>query len=238
MESTPKARAKPMAWLAVTIAGGLAVITGAVPAAAEMSAQFTYQVSHSVFGDIGTYTNTVEPTRDGTTVETQAHFQVKMLGVKMYREDAERTERWQGNRLVSFRSVTDKGHGPAEVKGEARGNSFVINSPEGTITAPWSVHPANPWSSNFLHSNTMMRPDSGKLEQVQIGPGQETTVQIDGATVPAVKYEVNGSTSYTVWLDGRGVPVKFLVDDDTGKVTFTLAKCVGCNAEVSQLNRK
>jgi hypothetical protein len=238
MKSTPKARAKPMAWLAATIAGGLAVLTGAGPAAAEMSAQFTYRVSHSVFGEIGTYTNTVEPTRDGTTVETQAHFQVKMLGVKMYREDAERTERWQGNRLVSFRGVTDKGHGPAEVKGEARGNGFVINSPEGTITAPWSVHPANPWSSNFLHSNTMMRPDTGKLEQVQIGPGEETTVQIDGTTIPVVKYEVNGSTSYTVWLDGRGVPVKFLVDDDTGKVTFTLAKCVGCNAEVSQLNRK
>ena len=238
MESTPKARSNPMAWLAVTIAGVLAVMIGAGPAAAETSAQFTYRVSHSVFGDIGTYTNTVEPTRDGTTVETQAHFQVKMLGVKMYHEDAERTEHWQGNRLVSFRGVTDKGHGPAEVKGEAHGNSFVISSPEGTITAPWSVHPANPWSSNFLHSNTMMRPDTGKLEQVQIGSGQETTVQIDGTTIPVVKYEVNGSTSYTVWLDGRGVPVKFLVDDDTGKVTFTLAKCVGCNAEVSQLNRK
>jgi len=34
------------------------------------------------------------------------------------------------------------------------------------------------------------------------------------------------------------VPVKFVADDDTGKVTFTLAKCVGCNAEASQLNRK
>ena len=84
----------------------------------------------------------------------------------------------------------------------------------------------------------MMRPDTGKLEQVQIGAGQETKVQIDGATIPAVKYEVDGSTRYTIGLDGRGVPVKFLIDDDTGKVTFTLAKCAGCNAEVTQLNRK
>src|SRR5215469_15720438 len=238
MKNTMKPRANSVVWLAVMIAGVLAVTMGVVPAVAEVPAEFTYQVSHSVFGDIGTYTNKVEPTRDGTTVQTRAHFEVKMLGVKMYREDAERTERWQCNRLVSFRSVTDKGSGPAEVKGEARGNSFVITSPEGTITAPWSVHPANPWSSNFVHSNTMMRPDTGKLEQVQIGAGQETKVQIDGATIPVVKYEVDGSTRYTIWLDGRGVPVKFLCDDDTGKVTFTLAKCVGCNAEVSQLNRK
>src|SRR5215469_18963577 len=175
---------------------------------------------------------------DGTTVQTQAHFDVKMLGVRVFHEEANRTERWQGNRLIAYHSVTDKGDGPYEIKGEARGNAFVIASTKGTITAPWSVHPANPWSSRFVHSNTMMRPDTGRLEQVQIGAGQETKVQIDGATIPAVKYEVDGSTRYTIWLDGRGVPVKFLIDDDTGKVTFTLAKCVGCNAEVSQLNRK
>jgi len=231
-------RTNPSTWLAMTIVGLVGGLALAGPAAAQSSAQFIYQVNHSVFGEIGTYTNTVEPTRDGTTVKTRVHFEVKMLGVRMYREDADRTERWQGNRLVSFRSVTDKGDGPQEVKGEARGNNFVINSPQGTITAPSSVHPANPWSSSFLHSNTMMRPDSGKLEQVRVGSGQETAVKIENANIPAVKYELDGSTKYTVWLDGRGVPVKFLVDDDTGKVTFTLAKCVGCNAEISQLEKK
>jgi Domain of unknown function (DUF6134) len=221
----------------IAMIGILAGLAVAAPAFAESSAQFTYRVSHSVFGDIGTYTNTVEPTRDGVTVQTRAHLEVKMLGVRMYREDADRTERWQGNRLVSFRGVTDKGDGPAEVKGEARGNSFIITSPQGTITAPPSVHPANPWSSGFLHSNTMMRPDTGKLEQVRVSGGQETTVKIDGASIPAVKYEVEGSTKYTVWLDTRGIPIKFLVNDDTGQVTFTLAKCAGCNAVVSQLEK-
>src|SRR5262252_3227088 len=220
------------------LVAGPAGALGSGTAAAETPAQFIYRVSHSVFGEIGSYSNTVEPSRDGITVETRVHFEVSMLGVRMYREEAERTERWQGNRLVSFHGVTDKGKGPAEVKGEARGNSFVISSPQGTITAPWSVHPANPWSSSFLHSNTMMRPDSGKLEQVRVGSGQETAVKIDNANIPAVKYEVDGSTKYTVWLDSRSVPVKFLVDDDTGKVTFTLAKCVGCNAEISQLEKR
>ena len=231
-------RQDPSAWLALTV---IVVLAGSLAwgqALAEGSAQFVYRVNHSVFGDIGTYANTVEPSRDGITVKTRAHFEVKMLGVRMHREDAERTEHWQGNRLVSFHSVTDKGDGPVEVNGEARGNSFVITSPQGTTTAPWSVHPANPWSSNFLHSNTMMRPDSGKLEQVRIGSGQETAVKIDNATIPAVKYEIDGSTKYTVWLDSRGVPVEFVVDDDTGKVTFTLAKCVGCNPELSQLEKR
>jgi Family of unknown function (DUF6134) len=232
------ARTNPFAWPAMSIVGLLGGLLTANPAKAQDSAQFVYQVHHSVFGDIGTYSNTVEPSRDSVTVKTRAHFEVKMLGVRVHHEDAERTERWQGNRLVAFRGVTDKGDGPVEVKGEARGNSFVISSPQGTVNAPWSVHPANPWSSNFLHSNTMMRPDTGKLEQVRIGSGQETAVKLYSANIPAVKYELDGSTKYTVWLDDRGVPVKFLVDDDTGKVTFTLAKCIGCNAETSQLVNK
>jgi hypothetical protein len=234
MEGVMALRGNPLKLLIAAVLGFLGGLAAVGSAGAETPAQFTYKVTHAVFGDIGTYTNTIEPARDGTTVQTQAHFEVKMLGVRMFREDAERTERWQGNRLVAFRGITDKGDGPAEVRGEARGNSFVISSPHGTISAPSSVHPANPWSANFLHSSTMMRPDTGKLEQVRVGPGQETRVNIDGAAIPAVKYEVDGSTKYTVWLDGRGVPIKFLVDDDTGKVTFTLANCVGCNAVFSQ----
>jgi uncharacterized protein DUF6134 len=237
-EGDMKSSTNRLAWLAMIIVGLTGAWVSPGPALAEGAVQFTYRVNHSVFGDIGTYTNTVEPTREGTTVKTRAHFEVKMLGVRMYREDADRTERWQGNRLVSYRSVTDKGDGAQEVKGEARGNSFVINSPQGTTTAPSSVHPANPWSANFLNSNTMMRPDTGKLEQVRISNGQETSVKIDNATLPAVKYEVDGGTKYTVWLDSHGVPIKFLVDDDTGKVTFTLTKCGGCNAEISQLEKK
>jgi len=220
-----------------TVVGGFGQFIFA--AAAETPAQFVYRVSHSTFGDIGTYANTVQPTRDGVTVRTQAHFDVSMLGVRMYREDAERTEEWQGNRLVSFRGVTNKGNGPVEVKGEARGNNFLITSSQGTITAPASVHPANPWSANFLGSNTMMRPDSGRIEQVRIGSGRETTVKIDGATISAVKFEIDGSTKYTVWLDSRGVPVMFVVDEDTGKVTFTLAKCVHCgSSDLTQLGTR
>jgi hypothetical protein len=237
------ARAAPPLLLirALTLVAGVSAFAAGLAAAtavAQTPAQFIYRVSHSTFGDIGTYTNTVEPGRDGTTVQTRAHFEVSMLGVRMYREDAQRTERWQGNRLVSFHGVTDKGGGPVEVKGEARGGGFVITSPQGTMSAPASVHPANPWSNNFLTSNTMMRPDSGKIEQVRVGSGQETTVKIDGATVSTVKFEIDGSTKYTVWLDGRGVPVKFVADDDTGKVTFTLAKCVSCGPELTQIGNR
>ena len=45
-------RTNPLAWLAMTIVGLLGGLSIAGPAMAQDSAQFTYQVNHSVFGDI------------------------------------------------------------------------------------------------------------------------------------------------------------------------------------------
>jgi Domain of unknown function (DUF6134) len=222
-----------MVWrLAVLCATALAVGS---TANAATPLQLTYRVTHSTFGNIGTYSNTIEPSAGGaTTVQTRAHFEVKMLGVTLHREDAKRTERWQGNRLISFSGVTSNGSETTVVRGEARGNSFVINSPRGTVTAPATVHPANPWSANFLSSNTMMRPDSGRLENVRVSGGGETVLSIDGRPVRARKYEVSGDARYVVWIDGQGVPVQFTADDDGGKVTFTLISCTGCDPPSGQ----
>lgn len=242
-ERNRASRTKPAAgrgagWACGAIIAVLALVAAGGAAAAAAPLQLTYNVTHSIFGNIGTYINTVEPTGNGTTVLTRAHFQVNMFGVKLYSEDAQRTERWQNNRLVSFSGVTSKGDQSTVVKGEAHGNSFVITSPQGTITAPATVHPANPWSPNFLSSHTMMRPDTGKVERVSVSGGEAATVSIAGTPVRAQKYEVDGSTRYTVWIDGRGVPVMFVVDDDSGKVTFTLANCLNCGLNGSQLGMK
>ena len=125
---------------------------------------------------------------------------------------------------MSFHGVTVKNGETTEINGKASGNNFVINSPLGTITAPGSVKPANPWSSRSIDSNEMMRVDNGKVEQVKVSGGGETNVTVDGASTPAKQYEISGSTHYKIWIDKHDIPVMFVVDDDSGQVTFTLKK--------------
>jgi hypothetical protein len=228
IQRNPAARGR-LPWLRLAVIAAVGSLSAAAPAAASgLPRQFVYDVTHSVFGNIGTYINTIEPDGTGTLVLTQAHFDVRMLGIPMYHEVAQRTELWQGNRLVSFDGTTNTGHGPVVVKGVARGNEFVITSPLGTFDAPATVHPANPWSANFVSAKEMMRVDTGRVEPVHVSGGRPTEVTVGLSTVAARKYEIDGNTKYTVWLDARGVPVKFAVDDHGGEVTFTLAKCVHC----------
>src|SRR5215469_9711436 len=53
------------------------VSSGGAQAMAEAQRQLTYDVKHSVFGEIGTYTNTIEQAGAVTTIKTAAHFLVK-----------------------------------------------------------------------------------------------------------------------------------------------------------------
>ena len=213
------------AWSLLVFVGMLVALPADNRAAVAAAEVLRYRVTHAIYGDIGTYSNTVEQTDGTTTVLTEAHFKVSLLGIVVHREDAQREERWRGDRLVFFHGVTTKNGQPLEVRGEARGNSFVIASPRGTFTAPADIHPANPWSANFLGSDTMMRVDTGAIEPVRVSGGAETTVTINGATLRTRQYEIDGRTRYKIWLsETTKVPVMFTVDDDSGVVTFTLAR--------------
>jgi len=217
-------RMTPILGILASAIGYAAIATTTASAASPPTEQLRYRVMHSVFGDIGTYINNVQSIGDVTTVRTTAHFLVKMLGVGLHREDAERQERWQGNRLMSFVGTTKKNDDIIKVKGEANGNDFVIESPGGTVTAPATVQPANPWSDQCLKSTTMMRVDNGKIEHVRVTGGSQTSVLVNGTNVPVRQYEIDGTTRYKVWFDQHNIPVMFSVDDDSGKITFLLEK--------------
>ena len=197
---------------------------GAAQAMAESPRELVYNVKHSIFGDIGTYSNLIEASGAIVTIKTAAHFLVTALGVGLHREDAQRVEQFQGDRLMFFHGITVKNGETTEVKGQASGNNFVIDSPAGQVTAPGSIKPANPWSTRSIESTEMMRVDTGKVEKVTVTPGSQTSVNIDGASTPVKEYDITGATKYKVFIDSHDVPVMFVVDDDSGQVTFTLKK--------------
>jgi hypothetical protein len=195
-------------------------------AATETSRNMVYKVTHSSYGEIGTYANLVQTNGDTTTVTTTVHLVVKVLGIVMHREDDQRTEQWKNNRLIAFHGVTDKNGDTIVVNGRANDSddAFIINTPSGTYAAPASVHPANPWSAASLQSTTMMQVDTGKVGPVQVRGGGETTIDIDGTKVAAREYDIDGAKRSRVWINQQGVPVKFTVDDDSGVVSFTLVR--------------
>jgi hypothetical protein len=206
----------------VVFAAGAIAIT---PSASAAQQKMVYEVRHSTYGRIGTYTNSVETAGDKTTVTTEGRIRVSLLGIVLYRQDFDRVERWIGERLMSFKGLTTTNGRAIEVKGEAEGDGFAVSSPNGSYRAPAMVRLANPWSEAVLKGATMLTPDRGQLEDVQVRPVGMTELAISGDKLRARRYEIariTGEKRYEVWLDDDGTPVMFSMNTRRGTVTFTL----------------
>jgi hypothetical protein len=195
------------------------------PAFAAASAQtYEYKIKHAHYGDVGTYTNTVIRDGERTDVTSTLRVAVKMLGLVVYRREADRTERWQGDRLVSFTSTETKNGEVIEVRGEARGDAFVITSPAGQFVAPGYVRPSNPWSADILKASVMMSTSTGKVFRARVRGGEEDLIPLEGRIEKLRRFEIDSDKREYVWLDRNNVPVAFRTHDESTTVDFLLSR--------------
>jgi len=192
---------------------------------------YEYHVEHPRYGDIGTYNNVVKQTGDDFEVKSELHIAVKILGIVVFREDGKRTENWQGDRLVSFEGVTETNGDRIEVHGEARGDTFVVTTPDGVVTAPARVHPSNPWRAKVLDTDTLISTKTGRVETVSVRGGDEASVTLDGRDLRLRQYEIDGTKRQFVWLDDRGVAVAFRTDEAGTPIDFILTHAPQIEAE-------
>jgi len=195
---------------------------GAGPAAAGTRQTYTYRVEHPRYGDIGTYVDTVEQNGDSRRIDTRLRVAVKVLGIVMFREEADRTELWRGNRLVGFDGVTVTNGERVEVHGKAQGNGFVITTPTGTTVAPANVYPSEPWAAGMANPVVMMSTKSGKLFPVKASGADQAVVSLYGAQVPVRHYQFQTDKHQDVWMNSRGIPVRFRTEEDGTPIDFVL----------------
>lgn len=221
--------------LAVLLACAIGAVAAFKPAPALADrVVYEYRVEHPRYGDIGSYTNIVEQTGADFDVETKLHIAVKFLGIVMYRQDARRSEHWHGNRLVSFRGVTDTNGDKIELRGDARGDRFLIRSPWGITMAPARVHPSNPWSAMVLNTDVMMSTKTGKIFTGRVTESSVRKAAFDGSASLLHQYEIDSDKRQFVWFDDRGAPVAFRTEENGVPIDFILTRQRALRSSVAQ----
>jgi hypothetical protein len=184
-----------------------------------------YRVSHSIYGDIGTYSNVVERDGETTKVTTTLDVKVSILGIVAYRRSAHRVETWMGDRLVDFQSTSRLNGKTIALSGAAQGDNFVLASPNGKLRAPATIRVANPWTTNNLNGDTILSPDDGTIRKARLTDAGDTSVTIQARNIRAHEYDIamiGTAKHYQVWFDASGTPVMFRLFDSDGICTFTL----------------
>jgi len=202
-----------------------AVLLGALvaPGIAHATPQaYEYRVLHPTYGDIGSYRNLVDRVGDDTEVRSELRIAVTFFGITVFRQEASRTEHWHQDRLVLFDGVTVTNGTRLALHGEARDGGFAITTPSGTVLAPASIHPSNPWSAMVLKSDVMMSTRSGKVIKVACSGGEVESIMLAGVERRLHQYEIVGDKHDLVWLDDEGVTIAFRTQQNGTAVDFVL----------------
>jgi hypothetical protein len=205
--------------IAATI--GLSVIAGGRPALAKPQV-YTYTVVHPIYGDIGTLTDTIDRSADATRIDSHLHIAVKLLGIVVSRQETDITEIMHGDRLLSLQSVTEKDGRHFEVHGNAQGDQFVVNAPDGSFTGPATITPSDPWVLKRTGEQTVVFTDTGRITDMHISGGDYETISVNGASVSARHFVVMGNKRQEVWFDSREIPVMFRTVENGTPIDFVL----------------
>lgn len=168
------------------------------------------RLSFDVFLDdraIGYQRFALTPSGDGTRIETQARFEVKLLRITAFAYDHRNTELWRGGCLRSIDAATDSNGKKSAVNGRTRGDAFVVTTKEGERTLGDCVATFAYWDKGvLLRSRTLLNSQTGEYVPVQIAPLGSTTKRIGARDIAVKRYALKGkgidiTLSYAVGSD-------------------------------------
>lgn len=207
-------------WLRSSLAA-LGLLTAAIPACAEERA-FAYNVVHPSYGTIGSFTQSIAQNDGVTRIDSKLHVAVEVLGVVVHREEGDRTEIFHGDRLFSLRGVTVTNGTRIDIRGEVRGDRFVVTSPTGVAEAPADVAPSDPWMLKTLGVGTVISIKTGRLIPTRVTGGEPAMVSLQGVPVATRHFMARGDREQDIWLNDRDVPVMFRSVEDGTPIDFIL----------------
>ena len=183
---------------------------------------YTYAVLHPHYGEIGTFTDKINRKPKTMRIEGRLRIAVKVLGIVLYRKETDVTAIMRDDRLISLQSVTKKGGQYFQVRGEAQGDQFVVNTTGGTFAAgPATTLPSDPFVLR-TGEGTMISTDTGRISSVQVSGGDHDTVSVHGHSISGRRFSVVGATRREVWLDEHGIPVMFRMVENGTPIDFVL----------------
>lgn len=145
------------------------------------------------------------------TLVSDARFDVKLLGVTVYKYRHRASERWQGDCLASIEARTDDGGKVSEVRGNADGSGRIAlevrngdqGEPARSATPSSCMMSFAYWNPSLATQRALLDPGTGRVEAVRITPLPETKIEVAGQEAPVRGLRIAGlKQPIDVWYQG------------------------------------
>lgn len=138
---------------------------------------------------IGTHRFVLQGPAARREIHSRASFDVRLLGLLVYRYRHEANERWEGDCLLALQSRTDDDGTPQQV-------DWQRPSP-GDCTMSFAY-----WHPRLQEQQRLLNPQTGRFEAVRFERLPEASINVQGRDVAATPWRLKTATQdITVWRE-------------------------------------
>lgn len=179
----------------------------ATAAAANQPQRFEFEVQLDG-KPIGTHTFEVAAgAADARSIKSQASFDVRLLGITLYRYRHRAEEHWQAGCLQRIDALTSDNGRELAVRGQIEAAGFRLDAPSAQGLGGACVSSYAYWDPDrLLMQRELLNPQTGKLDAVRIEALGEEQLQLRGGRQTARRYRLQGEElDIELWYapDGR-----------------------------------
>ena len=189
-------------WTWLRVAGAMAAwqaLAGAVHA---------NEWNFSVFLDekpIGEHRFSVAGPGDARKVLSEASFNVKLLGLTVYRYRHRAVENWRGDCLGELSATTNDDGKASRVRAEADGDGLAVVTDAGTEALKGCVMSFAYWNPAIQRQARLLNAQTGRSESVQVRLAGDGTVEVRGRQVAARRWRIEGRAQpIDIWYSAQG----------------------------------
>lgn len=133
------------------------------------------------------------PEGDGVRIETRAEFEVKLLLITAFEYDHRNTEVWRDGCLQAIDARTDSNGKQYSVRGQARGDAFVVATLDRESRLGECVATFAYWDRELLlQRRQLLNSQTGEYVPVRIDSLGRDRIRIGGRDVPVERYALKG----------------------------------------------
>lgn len=146
---------------------------------------------------IGTHRFIVDGPAEARVVTSTAAFDVKLLGITVFRYRHEARERWRGDCLQEIRSSTDDDGKPAQVDRRLDPAAPAASTATGTAGESTCFMSYAYWHPALIRQQRLLNPQTGEVDEVRIERLPDASIPVGGRDVDASRWRITSTATST-----------------------------------------
>jgi len=175
-----------------------------VPAGAPTEQVFDFDVNLDK-RPIGTHRFTVRQINGTASIQSNASFDVRFLGLSAYRYRHRASEQWKDGCLQAIDATTDDNGRSLRVTGIEREGRFQLEQPTiAALSACLSAYAY--WNRDLLlRQRELLNPQTGRIDALSVESLGRETLELEGRTVAVERFRLHSAQNIIdLWYSLRG----------------------------------